>query len=182
MNTCILIHFAVGILCALFGYLLGRLFGKKTLNDYDDFHKKIARLETELKSCRDQKSGAQKKSTASSTASNYAFNSALAKTVFGKTVKENDLTIVEGIGPKIQQLFHKNNIKPGNLYQIAVFPNAKAYWMTQGKHTKSITPVHGQNKREWLMKGNGKNSLNGRMNWMVGDKEIIHKAPTFTWV
>ena len=111
MNTCILIHFAVGILCALFGYLLGRLFGKKTLNDYDDFHKKIARLETELKSCRDQKSGAQKKSTASSTASTYAFNSALAKTVFGKTVKENDLTIVEGIGPKIQQLFHKNNIK-----------------------------------------------------------------------
>ena len=35
----------------------------------------------------------------------------MAKKVFGKTVKENDLTIVEGIGPKIQQLFHKNNIK-----------------------------------------------------------------------
>ena len=35
----------------------------------------------------------------------------MAKTVFGKTVKENDLTIVEGIGPKIQQLFHNNNIK-----------------------------------------------------------------------
>lgn len=111
MNTCILIHFAVGILSAIFGYLLGRLFGKKTCNDCDDCHQKITRLEAELSACRDQKSGAQKKSIASSTASTYAFNSAFAKTVFGKTVKESDLTIVEGIGPKIQQLFHKNNIK-----------------------------------------------------------------------
>jgi len=111
MNTCILIHFAVGILSAIFGYLLGRLFGKKTCNDCDDCHQKIARLEAELRACKDQKSGTQKKPTASSAASAYAFNSALAKTVFGKTVKENDLTIVEGIGPKIQQLFHNNNIK-----------------------------------------------------------------------
>ena len=111
MNTCILIHFAVGILSAIFGYLLGRLFAKKTCNDCDDCRKKIARLEAELRACRKQKSETQKKSIASSTASTHAFNSALAKTVFGKSVKENDLTIVEGIGPKIQQLFHKNNIK-----------------------------------------------------------------------
>lgn len=40
-----------------------------------------------------------------------AFNAALAKSVFGKKVKENDLTIVEGIGPKIQELFHNHNVK-----------------------------------------------------------------------
>ena len=28
MNTRLLIHFGVGILSAIFGYLLGRLFGK----------------------------------------------------------------------------------------------------------------------------------------------------------
>ena len=60
MNTCILIHFAVGILSAIFGYLLGRLFGKKTCNDCDDCHQKIARLEAELSACKDQKGGTQK--------------------------------------------------------------------------------------------------------------------------
>ena len=110
MNTCILIHFAVGILSAIFGYLLGRLF-RKDCNNCDDYNQKISLLEAELKACKEQKSITHKQSFASSTTSSYAFNSALAKTIFGKTIKENDLTIIEGIGPKIQQLFHKNNIK-----------------------------------------------------------------------
>ena len=41
----------------------------------------------------------------------YPFNQNQAASVFGKKIKENDLTIIEGIGPKIQQLFHNNNIK-----------------------------------------------------------------------
>jgi predicted flap endonuclease-1-like 5' DNA nuclease len=111
MNTCILIHFAVGILSAIFGYLLGRLFGGETCNDCDNYHQKIAHLEAELKACKNQKITTQKRSIASNAASAYVFDRALAKTVFGKTIKENDLTVIEGIGPKIQQLFHKNNIK-----------------------------------------------------------------------
>lgn len=39
-----------------------------------------------------------------------AFNAEEAKGVFGKTIKENDLTVVEGIGPKIQGLFNENGI------------------------------------------------------------------------
>jgi len=35
----------------------------------------------------------------------------LAKTVFGRSIKENSLTVVKGIGPKIQSLFYKNNIR-----------------------------------------------------------------------
>ena len=30
---------------------------------------------------------------------------------FGRSIKENSLTVVKGIGPKIQSLFYKNNIR-----------------------------------------------------------------------
>lgn len=39
------------------------------------------------------------------------FNADAAKVVFGKKIKEDDLTIVEGIGPKIQELFHAHDVK-----------------------------------------------------------------------
>ena len=82
MNTCILIHFAVGILSAIFGYLLGRLFGKKNCNDCENYDLKIAQLEAELKACKNQKITTQKRSIASNAASAYVFDRALAKTVW----------------------------------------------------------------------------------------------------
>ncbi|MBF4983435.1 hypothetical protein FNJ87_03495 [Nonlabens mediterrranea] len=39
------------------------------------------------------------------------FNAVAAKTAMGKKIKADDLTTVEGIGPKIAELFHNNNIK-----------------------------------------------------------------------
>lgn len=39
------------------------------------------------------------------------FDAAAAKAVFGKTIKQDDLKIVEGIGPKIQELFHNHDVK-----------------------------------------------------------------------
>ncbi len=39
-----------------------------------------------------------------------AFDADAAKAAFGKTIKEDDLTVVEGIGPKIAELFHQANI------------------------------------------------------------------------
>src|SRR5690606_36466266 len=39
------------------------------------------------------------------------FDADAAKAVFGKKIKEKDLTIIEGIGPKIQELFHNHDIK-----------------------------------------------------------------------
>lgn len=38
------------------------------------------------------------------------FDAAAARAVFGRTVKQDDLTIVEGIGPKIQELFHDQDV------------------------------------------------------------------------
>ena len=50
-------------------------------------------------------------SAASTTASASTFDAAAAKLVFGKKIKENDLKIVEGIGPKIEGLFHNHDVK-----------------------------------------------------------------------
>lgn len=39
------------------------------------------------------------------------FDAEGAKAVFGRTIRQDDLTIVEGIGPQIQNLFHESGIR-----------------------------------------------------------------------
>ncbi|MBA4745126.1 MAG: hypothetical protein H2058_07695 [Muricauda sp.] len=41
----------------------------------------------------------------------FFFDANRAKTAFGEKIKENDLKLVEGIGPKIEALFHNFDIK-----------------------------------------------------------------------
>ncbi|MBC2844064.1 hypothetical protein [Winogradskyella flava] len=115
MNWCILIPLLVGAICALLGYLLGRLLGGG--NDDSD---RIAKLEADLEACNNLRSSieadlksanANLTSSFAASASAIAFDADTAKAVFGKKIKENDLTIVEGIGPKIQELFHNHDVK-----------------------------------------------------------------------
>ena len=40
-----------------------------------------------------------------------SFDAAAAKAAIGKAVKQDDLTVVEGIGPKIKELFHNHDVK-----------------------------------------------------------------------
>ncbi|MGB0456126.1 MAG: hypothetical protein ACPGJN_04200 [Flavobacteriaceae bacterium] len=91
------------------------------------------------------------------TSTAYAFDSGLAKSIFGKNIKENDLTVVEGIGPKFRSFFIKIILKLGNLYQTVVFKNVNLYLTMQAKPTEFTILEHGQSKQEWPMKGNGKN-------------------------
>lgn len=107
MNLYMLIPIVVGIICAIFGYLIGRL-DRKDNSDNTDYTKRISKLEADLDACKKSKSSVN---TARSFAALSSFNAALAKEVFGKKIKENDLTVVEGIGPKISQLFHNHNVK-----------------------------------------------------------------------
>ncbi|APY10869.1 LSU ribosomal protein L21p [Seonamhaeicola sp. S2-3] len=126
---CWLIPLLVGLISAILGYLLGRLIGGGS-NDVSD---KIAKLEADLEACLKSKKtlkndldtcltsketykrelNTTKASLANSTneVALIPFNAATAKTVFGKKIKENDLTVVEGIGPKIQGLFHNHDVK-----------------------------------------------------------------------
>ena len=93
---------------------LGVLFGKRSCGNCDEWLEKIIALEKELSDCIGKNSTLHKQSLTANTATTstaYAFDSGLAKSIFGQNIKENDLTVVEGIGQKIQELFHKNNIK-----------------------------------------------------------------------
>lgn len=46
-----------------------------------------------------------------SSETSVAFDAGAAKAVLGKKIKQDDLTVVEGIGPKIQGLFHDHGVK-----------------------------------------------------------------------
>ena len=100
MNWCIFIPVLVGAICAILGYLLGGLLGKeknKTVG-VDVWKNKVAKLEADLKACQTSKEL-------------IPYNASEASAIFGKKIKENDLTIIEGVGPKIAELFHDNNVK-----------------------------------------------------------------------
>lgn len=116
---CFLIPAIVGLICAILGYLLGKMNSKgddslalSLQQDLDNckantknLNAKITALEAEL--------AAKPKIAPQSFAATVAplvFDSALASTVFGKKIKENDLKIVEGIGPKIEALLNASGI------------------------------------------------------------------------
>lgn len=135
---CILIPALVGIICGILGYLIGKMNSKDGDNsqylnlqsDLDDCRSntqqlkaKISSLENDLDFCRanglklntkiselSKKSTDDIKSFASNTDRIVYFNSELAASVFEKKIKENDLKIIEGIGPKIEELYHNAGI------------------------------------------------------------------------
>lgn len=147
---CWIIPIIVGLICALLGYLLGKMFAGSKLqecnqsknnlrNELDKLrksyqeqieakNKEIAELKNQIAACESKVAGYQSKtSELENKIANFAqvttpkveetvihpvsiFDAAMAKAVFGKTIKEDDLTIVEGIGPKIQELFKSNGI------------------------------------------------------------------------
>jgi predicted flap endonuclease-1-like 5' DNA nuclease len=110
---CILIPILIGLICALLGYFLGRLIEKKS--------KVYTELRAKLEACRNEKERLQSENSSlvSELASmgdktgfaEPAFDAALAKEAIGKKVVENDLKVIEGIGPKIEELFHNAGIK-----------------------------------------------------------------------
>lgn len=133
---CWLIPLLVGALCAYLGYLLG----KNKSEDNNNSNDIIAKLETDLEACKkarlalqndldtcnqtkltleaDLKAAKESSSSTTNLAASFAgaaitslpFNADAAKAVFGKKIKQDDLKIVEGIGPKIEQLFHSFGI------------------------------------------------------------------------
>ena len=128
MNWCILIPLLVGLISAILGYLLGKLLGSGNSNqtnvNLDVYKNRISKLESDLAACKANKpkkglssgagnAGADSSLMASNfaTASTIAFDAAAAKAAFGKSVKKDDLKIVEGIGPKIAELFHNHDVK-----------------------------------------------------------------------
>ena len=121
MMLCILIPLLTGLICAYLGYLLGKVGSDNSGQDNTSYLARIKALETDLEHCRKNKmstskiSGSENMNVSSFASSSAAvalipFNGDLAKSVFGKKIKENDLTVVEGIGPKISELFNQGGV------------------------------------------------------------------------
>lgn len=117
---CWLIPAVVGIVCALFGYLIGK--GKSPQIDQSSelriLKDKTVQLQADLATCNKQLAqkveptiSAKAVAPIAATEAQLPFNAKAAKTIFGKAIKLDDLKIVEGIGPKIQQLFNSFDIK-----------------------------------------------------------------------
>jgi len=68
----------------------------------------ISSLHTEIDLHRAKHASSQSFDAVSETS--FVFDAELAASVYGKKIKENDLKIVEGIGPKIEELFHNAGI------------------------------------------------------------------------
>ncbi|MBT8186952.1 MAG: hypothetical protein HKP38_09565 [Croceitalea sp.] len=117
-----------GLICLIIGYYWGK--GKNKGTDGGDEINALknhnAQLKADLDAClKNQKApamGAIKSETGGasniaaskitpSTAKDVAFDANEAKAAFGKRIKFDDLKVVEGIGPKIEGLFHEAGIK-----------------------------------------------------------------------
>ena len=123
---CILIPIIVGLICGILGYLLGKLNSKgddslaaSLQADLDackantkNLNAKIVSLEADLVSANLKIKALESIPKSFVTDVPTAlFDSALAANILGKKIKQDDLKIVEGIGPKIEALFNEAGIK-----------------------------------------------------------------------
>ena len=119
---CWLIPLLCTLLGAIFGYFLGK--GKTTTIDNSAdltlWKDKNAKLQADLDACNGKLTAASTAAAAATVAAvapavkvekDLPFDAAAAKAVFGKTIKQDDLKVVEGIGPKISGMFNDGGIK-----------------------------------------------------------------------
>lgn len=123
---CWLCPLLTGIISGIIGYYWGKSNSTTTNNCDEWIHKnkelqlEIDRLKTDLSAAKAAPKMSSATSNVASMATGFAagaaapalnFNADAAKTAMGKKVKADDLTVVEGIGPKIAELFHNHDVK-----------------------------------------------------------------------
>jgi predicted flap endonuclease-1-like 5' DNA nuclease len=128
---CWLIPLLTGLICGIIGYYWGKGNSEVIDNSADlkVLEDKNTRLQADLDACNKkltavpiapQKKAAPKKKptpkakvapASLAAVAAVAFDANAAKTAFGKRIKQDDLKVVEGIGPKIEGLFHNFDIK-----------------------------------------------------------------------
>ncbi len=103
------IMIVVGLIFGIVGFFIGRSMGKS--GDLETLVEELEatnnQLQSDLDLCRQNLSNAQEKPDRQL----ERFDAKTAKSILGRFVKQDDLKIVEGIGPKIEGLFHNYNIK-----------------------------------------------------------------------
>lgn len=107
----------IGLIGVLLGYIIGKSggFGNNTLanliTELDHKKQRLQELQTEIDELKSQKdSGSHILGFTSQAPVHADFDPELASSVIGKKVEENDLKVIEGIGPKIEELFKSSGI------------------------------------------------------------------------
>ena len=122
---CWLIPLLVGAVCGIIGYYWGKSKQEviDTTSEVKSLRDSNAQLQKDLDACNkklanavtnpESTSGTEKTMASAITQEPplIAFDANAAKAAFGKRIKQDDLKIVEGIGPKIEGLFHNFGIK-----------------------------------------------------------------------
>ena len=162
---CILIPILVGLLCALLGYFLGRLIEKKSevytklRADLDGCRKENEQLQTTNNTLKSEIASMSKKSTSAK----HDFDGALAAGVFGKKVVEDDLKLVEGIGPKIEELFLKAGIKTWKALSETTVEKCQQILEGGGESFKAHNPTSWPLQSEMAYTGKWDELKSGRM-------------------
>lgn len=119
---CFLIPALVGLICGILGYLLGKMYSKSSTfdtdslqDDLDSCNRRNSQLRYDIDRLRSQISDQNSAKSSSfvaevPSADLIPFDASIAKGVYGKKINENDLKIIEGIGPKIEELFKTSGI------------------------------------------------------------------------
>ena len=98
-----------GLIFGIIGFFIGKSqgSGRELESTLEELRSANADLRNDLFNCQEQ----LEQQSASTSESGYQFNARLAQSIFGRFITEDDLKVVEGIGPKIEGLFHNYNIK-----------------------------------------------------------------------
>ena len=112
--SCILIPVLVGLICGILGYLIGKMGAKPDNSALLSLEAELDNLRAQLNACRaDLKICQMNLSSAKAVpvVTLLPFDAVLASNVFGRRIIQDDLKVVEGIGPKIEELYHDAGIK-----------------------------------------------------------------------
>ena len=98
-----------GLVFGIIGFFVGKSQGnsRELEASLDQLRTTNSDLQADLSQCQERLS----EQSAQLSHKEIPFDSHKAKTIFGRFIKQDDLKIVEGIGPKIEGLFHNYNIK-----------------------------------------------------------------------
>ena len=170
---CILIPALVGLISGALGYLLGSSFGAKggdnsaslsLQSDLDacranskNLSARISSLEAELATAKASVSNQANSfiSTAKTDGGHdtFPFNAEMAFSVLGKKWKQDDLKIVEGIGPKIEELYNAAGISTWKHLSETTVEKSQAILDAAGERFSVHNPSTWARQAEMAYKG-----------------------------
>jgi predicted flap endonuclease-1-like 5' DNA nuclease len=114
------------VIAALLGFIIGYLYRRIRKEKFIALESENLQLKARLENCLQQKEKA------------VLFDAPAAKSIFGRNIVENDLTIIEGIGEKIEQLLQKRGITTWHQLSQTTAETIKEILVTDGGNAYQI--------------------------------------------